>query len=169
MGDSPGERECQSEKERNNEHGHAAPLGLREGKGVIIDVDRRSLSADSVQFSLSSPALTPSCHPFPTSCYIWPSIPPPSFYPLSLPCCILTPHLFLFGFLPYPFFTPSSSFPSSPLPLLLLLSLSPSFSLSLSLQQSLTRIYISSAVIDIFHLPASFPIGCQPASPRQQR
>lgn len=35
-------------------------------KGVIIDVDRRSLSADRAPFSLSSPALTRPHHPFPT-------------------------------------------------------------------------------------------------------
>lgn len=44
-----------------------------------------------------------------------------------------------------------------------------SLPLPLSLQQSLTQLYISSAVIDIFHLPASFPVGCQPPSPRQLR
>lgn len=107
-----------------------------------------------------------------TSCYIWPSTSPRSpvslhprlCLPLSLPCCCCSlTHRTSFCLV---FSPPCSSLPLPPLLLLLPLFL---FARSFSLQRSLTQIYISSAVIDIFHLPASFPIGCQPASPRQLR
>lgn len=49
-------------------------------KGVIIDVDRRSLSADRAPFSLSSPALTRPHHPFPAF---------PTFLPSTIHCNLL--------------------------------------------------------------------------------
>lgn len=139
-------------------------------KGVIIDVGRRSLSADRAPFSLSSPALTRPRHPFPAF---------PTFLPSTIHCNLLlslpvnlSPSLSSSFFLPLSnitplfgcfFFLPTHSSGLRPLFLLFLFLHSHSF----SLQQCLTQIYISSAVIDIFYLPASFPVGCQPASPRQ--
>lgn len=147
------EREWQTEFEQWWTRACGSVLSQK-GKGVIIDVDRRS-----TQPFIS--CINTLCHlPHPLlfwlssidSCYILPwhtnthTIFSRMF--VSSCCCLAPPRLFLFGILPT--YSLLHLFPLPPFPL------------SLSVQ-----LYISAAAIGIFHLPASFPIGCQPASPRQ--